>query len=76
MNAVAVNVAPSSTHGHFLKGAKNVVELDKVTESFYVGEDAVLVSENHTTLEVKGGCLITCQVVYDPLKGVFEKSRD
>jgi hypothetical protein len=76
MKTLSVNVAPSSTRGHFVKGAKNVIELDKVTESFYVEGDATLSSENHTTLDVKDGCLITCQVVFDPLKGLFEKSRD
>jgi hypothetical protein len=70
------NVAPSSTKGHFVHNAKKVVNLDKVNETFLVDGPATLTSENHTTLEMKEGCLITCQNVYNPFLKAFEKSRD
>lgn len=84
MNATAtkerVNVAPSSTEGHFVKGAKNVVNLDNVNETFLVdfptGDKVVLETKNHTSLEIKKKCLITCQVVYNPFSKMFTKSRD
>lgn len=31
-----VNIAPSSDEGHFVIGAKSVIDLDKVTETFFV----------------------------------------
>lgn len=71
-----VNVAPSSTDGHFVKGAKNVVNLDNVTESFFVEGSSELVTSKHTTLDQKDDCLISCQVVYNPFQKMFEKSRD
>lgn len=71
-----VNVAPSSTEGHFVKGAKQVINLDSVTETFAVKGEAVLETKNHTTLEIKEDALITCQVVYNPFENMFEKSRD
>lgn len=71
-----VNVAPSSTEGHFVKEAKQVVNLDKVNETFLVEGDATLVTKNHTSLEIKKGCLITCQVVYNPFDKMYSKSRD
>lgn len=70
------NVAPSSTHGHYVKGAKKVIDLDIVNETFHVQGEAVLTSANHTTLEMKEDCLITCQTVYDPFTGAFNKSKD
>jgi hypothetical protein len=71
-----VNVAPSSTEGHFVKGAKQVINLDNLTETFEVKGEAVLETKNHTTLEIKEDSLITCQVVYNPFAKLFEKSRD
>ena len=71
-----VNVAPSSTEGHFIKGAKQVINLDKVNETFHVKGKAKLTTTNHTTLDIEEDCLITCQTVYDPFKGVFVKSKD
>jgi hypothetical protein len=73
---VGVNVAPSSTSGHFIKNAKKVVDIDAVNETFLVEGESVLTTENHTTLEQKKSCLITTQVVYNPLKAVYEKSKD
>ncbi len=72
----SVLVAPSSTHGHFVKGAKKVVNLDNVNETFLVEGASVLESQNHTTLEMPQDCLITCQTVYNPIEKIFEKSRD
>ena len=71
-----VNVAPSSTEGHFVQGAKNVINLDNVTEAFFVEGESELVTRNHTTLKQAHDCLINCQVVYNPFQKMFEKSRD
>lgn len=71
-----INVAPSSTQGHFVEGAKNVVNLDEVTESFLVEGKSQLVTKNHTTLEMEHDCLVNCQVVYNPFSKMFEKSKD
>ncbi|MBF0651685.1 hypothetical protein IR083_22970 [Dysgonomonas sp. GY75] len=71
-----INVAPSSTEGHFVTDAKKVVNLDKINETFLVEGKSKLVTKNHTTLEIKEDCLITCQVVYDPFLKAFEKSKD
>lgn len=71
-----VNVAPSSTDGHFVEKAKKVVNLDKVNETFLVDGGGVLTTKNHTTLEMEEDCIITCQNVYNPFLKSFEKSRD
>lgn len=73
-----VNVAPSSTEGHFIKGAKKVVNLDNINEIFLVevDESTILETKNHTSLEIKEDCLITCQVVYNPFSNMYSKSRD
>lgn len=71
-----VNVAPSSTEGHFVKDARKVVALDKINETFKVEGKSELVTKNHTTLQMEEDCLITCQTVYDPFTGVFNKSKD
>lgn len=71
-----INVAPSSTEGHFVQGAKKVVNLDSVNETFLVEGESKLVTKNHTTLDMKENCLITCQMVYDPFAKAFTKSRD
>jgi hypothetical protein len=49
-----VNVAPSSVEGHFINGAKQVINLDKINETFHVKGAAVLETKNHTSLEIKG----------------------
>lgn len=72
----AVNVAPSSTEGHFVKGAKNVVNLDEINETFLVEGAATLETKNHTSLNIEEDCIITCQVVYNPFSKMFNKSRD
>lgn len=74
--ATRVNVAPSSTEGHFIKGAKQVINLDKVNETFKVEGSCVLETKNHTSLEIKEDCLITCQVVYNPFSKMYAKSQD
>lgn len=71
-----VNVAPSSTEGHFIKGAKQVINLDKVNETFHVKGAATLETKNHTSLEITEDCLITCQVVYNPFAKMYAKSQD
>lgn len=71
-----VNVAESSTSGHYIQGAKQVINLDKVNETFFVEGKSQLVTKNHTTLEQKESCLITTQVVYNPFAQMFEKSKD
>lgn len=72
----SINVAPSSTEGHFVHNAQRVVNLDRVNETFLVEGESKLVTKNHTDLEMKEDCLITCQTVYDPFKDQFTKSRD
>jgi hypothetical protein len=72
----SVNIAPSSDNGHFVKGAKNVVNLDEINETFLVEGAAILETKNHTSLEIEKDCLITCQVVYNPFSKLFSKSRD
>ena len=37
---------------------------------------ATLETKNHTTLEIKESCLITCQVVYNPFAKMYSKSKD
>ena len=71
-----VNVATSSTHGHWVEGAEQVVNLDNVNETFHVKGKSELTTNNHTTLKQEEDCLITCQTVYDPFTKVFNKSRD
>lgn len=71
-----INVAPSSTEGHYVEEAINVINLDEVNETFFVEGESKLTTKNHTTLTTKESCLITCQTVYNPFLKLFEKSRD
>jgi hypothetical protein len=71
-----INVAPTSTEGHFVEGANQVIELDVINETFAVIGSAKLVTKNHTSLDLAEDCLITCQQVYNPFAKVFQKSRD
>lgn len=75
-NEKLVNVAPSSDEGHFVKGAEQVVNLDIVNETFIVKGKSVLVTKNHTSLDMKEDCLITCQTVFNPYSKLYEKSKD
>lgn len=73
----SINVSPSSSEGHFIVGAKQVINLDNVNETFLVEGKAVLETANHTTLEVEAEkSIITCQQVYNPFSKMFSKSRD
>lgn len=76
MEKQRVNVAPSSTEGHFVKGAKQVINLDSVNETFLVEGPSILETKNHTSLEQKEDCIITCQVVYNPFGKMYTKSND
>jgi hypothetical protein len=76
MKTKTVNVAPSSVEGHFIKGAKNVVNLDAINETFQVEGLSILETKNHTSLEIEGSCLITCQVVFNPFEKMYTKSKD
>lgn len=71
-----VNVAPSSDEGHYIEGAKQVINLDEFNETFAVKGKSKLVTKNHTTLENEEDCIITCQQVYDPFKNIRIKSKD
>jgi len=71
-----VNVAPSSTEGHFVENAKKVVNLDNINETFMVEGKSKLTTKNHTSLDIEEDCLITCQKVYNPFSKMFEKSKD
>lgn len=75
--AVKKNIAPSSDNGHFVEGkGVQVIDLDTTGETFVVSGKSTLTTKNHTSLDMTESCVITCQQVYDPLKGAFEKSRD
>ena len=71
-----VNVAPTSENRHYVKNAKQVIVLDAINETFLVEGESELVTNNHTTLNMKEDCLITCQNVYDPFAKAFVKSKD
>ena len=73
---IVVNIAPSSEEGHFVKGAKQVINLDEINETFLVKGKALLVTKNHTSLKIEEDCLITCQTVYNPYSKLYEKSKD
>ena len=71
-----VNVAPSSTSGHYIQKAKQVINLDETAEMFFVEGESDLVTKNHTTLKQNTSCLITTQRVYNPFSKMFERSKD
>jgi len=71
-----VNVAPTSTSGHFIKGAKNVINIDNINDTYFVDGESELVTQNHTTLKQDNSCLITTQMVFNPFSKMFEKSKD
>ena len=76
MKIDGVNVAPSSTSGHYIQDAENVVDIDNVAETYFVEGKSKLVTKNHTELKQEESCLITTQVVYNPFSAMFEKSKD
>ena len=59
-----------------MENAKNVINMDDVTEAFFVEGKSVLTTKNHTTLKMEEDCLVNCQVVYNPFAKMYEKSRD
>lgn len=75
-DTLRVNVAPTSDNGHFVEKAKKVINLDDVTEAFFVEGESQLTTKNHTTLDMKDDCLINCQVVYNPFAKMYGRSRD
>jgi hypothetical protein len=76
MEKELINVAPSSTEGHFVKNAEQVVNLDDVNETFEIKGSATLTTKNHTELEMEEDCMITCQHVYDHASKMTFKSKD
>ena len=75
-NKQLVNVAPSSTEGHFVKDAEKVVAIDEINETFLVKGKSKLVTQNHTDLDMGEDCVITCQTVYDPFADAFKQAVD
>lgn len=73
---VRVNVSPSSDEGHFVEGKVEVVMMDEVTEAFKVIGRSELVTKNHTILQMKEDCVVSCQQVYNPFTRLMERSRD
>lgn len=71
-----INIAPSSTTGHFIEKTTRVVEIDKVNETYYVEEPCELTTQNHTTLVSDDEGIITCQTVYNHFLGKSLKSKD
>lgn len=70
------NVAPQSTHGHYIKNAKKVYCISEIKETFVVEGDSIMTSHNHGTTPI-GDCSITIpQLVVNPLSGMLERSRD
>ena len=76
METKRVNVAPTSTEGHYVEGAEQVVNLDNVTETFFVKGKSKLVTKNHTTLNIEEPSLIICQVEYNPFSKMMQKAAD
>ena len=71
-----VNVAVSSTAGHYVEKAKQVICLDDVKEAFFVEGKAELTTKNHETLPLEKDCLVMPQQVYNPYSKSLERSKD
>ena len=71
-----VNVAPTSNEGHFIEKAKNVINLDVLTESYFVEGKSILTTKNHTTLKMEEDCLVNCQMIYNPFSKMYQRSKD
>lgn len=71
------NIAPSSTHGHFIE-AKKVVNLDEINETFLVEveKETEMVSANHLNLPVNEDCLVICQKTFNGFSALYERSKD
>ena len=77
MKTKQVNVAPTSDEGHYVKGARNVIDIEReMTESFRVEGKSQLVTKNHTSINLDEDCLINTQVVYNPFSKMYEKVVD
>jgi hypothetical protein len=76
MQTTKVNVAPSSTSGHYIENAKNVVALDNASEIFFVEGPSILTTKNHTTIKNETDCLITPQLVFNPFTKGYVISKD
>ena len=74
---LTVNVAPSSDEGHYVKGARKVVDIEMdITESFVVEGKSTLETKNHTSIDLEEDCLINTQVVFNPFSKMYEKVVD
>jgi len=81
---VGVNVANTSTEGHYVTKHQAVYEIDSLNEQFLVevpeGESALMKSANHTDLEISESGMVDCQKIYDPdISGQIQRytlSRD
>jgi hypothetical protein len=71
-----INVAPSSTSGHYVEEAEEVINLDEINETYYIKGRTKLSSKNHTTLIMEEDCMITCQRVYNPYTDGFVRAVD
>jgi hypothetical protein len=76
MESLIVNIAPTSSTGHFVHKAKRVVELDKAAETFFVESGSELVTKNHHTLTTHEPRLITCQRVKNAFSGLYQNVLD
>ncbi len=74
--AEKVNVAKTSTAGHFVEKARKVICLNDIKEAYFVEGDAELTTKNHMTLPLEKDCLIMPQQVYNPYSKSLERSRD
>jgi len=72
-----VNVAPTSDEGHFVTGARNVVDLERdITETFLTEGKCTLVTKNHTTINIDEDSLINTQQVYNTFSKMYQKVVD
>jgi hypothetical protein len=72
----SVNVALTSTEGHFVKTNAKVICLDNVKEAFFVEGEASLTTKNHQTLPLEKDCFIAPQQVHNPYTAMLERSKD
>lgn len=71
-----INVAKTSTNGHFIEDAIKVICLDNISEAYFVEGSATLTTKNHQTLPLESDCLIIPQQVYNPYTKMLERSKD
>ena len=76
MEKTLVNVAKTSTEGHYVTKHKKVINLDETKEVYFVEGKAELVTKNHKTLPMQDNCLIMPQQVYNPYTKQLERSKD